>query len=106
MGPRETNVGFAGRAGREERRDAQQHIGTRARRLRMRVVQDGRASMKIAAQIMRGMGWMNSMASLSSLLSSFWGSSFLPNFSSREVASASVSPSSWVLKSTAFSTPR
>ena len=62
--------------------------------------------MKIAAQIMSGMGCTHSSASFISLLSSFSGSWFLPNLSSRSSASASVSPSSPVLKSTAFSTPR
>ena len=62
--------------------------------------------MKMAAQIMSGMGCTNSRASFMSLLSSFWGSSFLPNFSRRRTASSSVSPSSDVLNSVAFSTPR
>jgi hypothetical protein len=62
--------------------------------------------MKIAAQIMSGMGCTNSVASLSSLLSSFSGSWFLPNLTSRSPASSSVKPSSPVLNSVAFSTPQ
>jgi hypothetical protein len=62
--------------------------------------------MKIAAQIISGIGWMNSIASFISLLSSFSGSWLRPNFSRRRTASASVRPSSCVLNSTAFSTPR
>ena len=65
-----------------------------------------RASMKMAAQIMSGMGCTNSEASFSSLLSSFSGSWFFPNFNRRDAASSSVRPSSDVLNSVAFSTPR
>jgi len=93
VGLRETNVGFAGRAGREERRDAQQHIGTRARRLRMRVVQEGRASMKIAAQIMRGIGCHSCDTKMYHLGMDFSGSSFLPYLMRFLAASSDVKPS-------------
>lgn len=62
--------------------------------------------MKMAAQIMSGMGCTNSSASLSSRFCSFWGSSFLPKRACRSSASSSVSPSSPVANSNALSAPQ